>query len=146
MRVRVVASEDEFWSEVERLKGSADFFEDQGDAHGEVDGELQDALEAILIPLAGPWEQSDVWFHNQDFYGDGVRSLTFRAGNFPWQTVGHLQKLLVSESAKFCITVHFADSLDVSGQWVGSIGILEHDVVATPYVVEMLKEHVDVDI
>lgn len=145
MRVRVVASEITYWSEVKLLKGSSEFFEDQGDVHGEIDGELQEALEAILMPFTGPWEQSDIWFHNQDFYGDGVRSLTFRAGSFPWQTVGDLQKLLIGESAKFCISVQFADSLDVGGRWVGSLGILEHDIVATPYVVEMLKEHVNVE-
>lgn len=141
MHVRVVPSEDAYWSEVDGLKGSAEFFEDQGNAHGDIDGQLQQAIEDILVPLVGAWERSDAWFHNQDFYGDGVRSLTFRVGVFPWQAVDSLQKLLVGESARFCISVHFADTLDSNGQWVGSMGILQDEVVATPYVVEMLQRH-----
>jgi hypothetical protein len=144
MRVHTVSSEDEYWSEVDRLKGSFDFFLEQGDAHGEADGSLQDAIEEMLVPLVGPWESSDVWFHNQDFYGDGVRSLTFRVGDFPWQRVAALQELLVKDSAKFCISVHIADTLDGSGRWVGSMGILENVVVATPYVTETLQQHVAV--
>jgi hypothetical protein len=146
VRVRVVSSEDAYWSEVESLKGSFEFFADQGDAHGEIDGNLQDAIEGILVPLVGPWERSEVWFHNQDFYGDGVRSLTFRAGDFPWHAVVSLQRLLVDETSRFCISAHIADTLDVDGQWLGTIGILEHEVVATPYVAEILQRHVGIEI
>lgn len=118
-----------------------EFIELQGDAHGEIDGELQEAIESILIPLVGPWERSEVWFHNQDFYGDGVRGLTFRAGDFPWQAVDSLQTLLVNDASRFCISVHIADTLDVNGQWLGSMGILEKEVVATPYIFDMLLLH-----
>jgi hypothetical protein len=144
VRIQRVSSEDEYWSVVDRLKGSFEFFQDQGNAHGEIDGSLQEAMEEILVPLVGSWERSNVWFHSQDFYGDGVRSLTFRVGDFPWQTVVTLQKLLVNESARFCISLHFSDTLDLNGRWVGSMGILEHVVVATPYVAEMLQKHVGV--
>lgn len=140
-RVRGVSSEDAYWSEVQALKGSYEFFEKQGDAHGHIDGELQGAIESILVPLVGPWERSDVWFHNQDFYGDGVRGLTFRAGDFPWKAVDSLQKLLVNEAARFCISVHIADTLDTKGKWLGSVGILEQEVVATPYIFDMLLHH-----
>lgn len=145
MRVRVVSAEDAVWSEVEGSKGSCEFFADQGDAHGEIDGRLQDAIEGLLTPLVGPWEQSDVWFHNQDFYGDGVRCLTFRAGDFPWQSVALLQKLLVDECSRFCIVVHISDSLGPNGTWVGTMGILQDEVVATPYMAEMLQPHVSVE-
>lgn len=141
IRVRVVPSEDAYWSELQALKGSNEFFETQGDTHGEIDGELQESIESNLIPLVGPWERSDVWFHNQDFYGDGVRALTFRAGDFPWQAVDSLQKLLVNRAARFCISIHIADTLDATGKWLGSMGILEHEVVATPYTFEMLLHH-----
>ncbi|MBI2726644.1 MAG: hypothetical protein HYX42_10385 [Polaromonas sp.] len=137
-----MSSEDVYWSEMASLKGTHEFFADQGDAHGEIDGNLQEAIEGLLVPLVGPWESSDVWFHNQDFFGDGVRQLTFRAGEFPWQVVVPLQNLLVGEAARFCIFVHFADTLGLNGQWVGTMGILEYEVVATPYVAEMLNQHV----
>lgn len=141
IRVHVVPSEDAYWSEVQVLKGSYDFFETQGDAHGEIDGELQEAIESNLVPLVGPWEGSDVWFHNQNFYGDGVRAMTFRVGAFPWRAVDSLQELLVNRAARFCISIHIADTLDANSQWLGSMGILEHEVVATPYTFEMLLHH-----
>jgi hypothetical protein len=146
VRIRPVASEDEYWSEVGSLKGSSEFFESQGEDHGQIDGELQDAIEGILVPFVGPWERSDVWFHNQDFYGDGIRGLTFRAGDFPWTAVTALQKLLVAESSQFCISIAFAESLNAGGQWVGAMGILHNKVVATTYAIEMLQTHVGVEI
>lgn len=140
-----MSSDDECWAIVRNLKGSFEFFEEQGDDHAQIDGDLQDAIERILVPLVGPWERSDVWFHNQDFYGDGVRSLSFRAGDFPWSTVASLQNLLVDGADQFCISVAIADSLEVKGQWLGSLAILRDQMIATPYVLEMLKRHVGVE-
>jgi hypothetical protein len=146
LNTRCVSSEDEYWAEVQQLKGSSQFFEDeQGKSHGHIDGDLQDSIEGILVPLAGPWENSDVWFHNQDFYGDGIRSLTFRVGDFPWSAVVPLQKLLMGDAARFCVSVHIADSLETQGRWVGSIAIFQEYVVATTYAAEMLREHFGVE-
>ena len=144
MNVRMVLSEDEYWAEVQQLKGSPDFFDEQGEGHGDIDGDLQDAIESILVPLVGAWEQSDVWFHNQDYYGDGIRGLIFRAGDFPWSAVALLQKLLIGDAARFCISVRIFDTLDVRGQGVGSIAILQQQVIGTPYAVEMLRTHLGI--
>ncbi|MES2973238.1 MAG: hypothetical protein V4757_06495 [Pseudomonadota bacterium] len=138
-------SEDEYWAEVQQLKGTSEFFDEQGDAHGHIDGDLQDAIEAVLVPIVGPWEGSDVWFHNQDFYGNGIRSLSFRAGDFPWSAVIPLQKLLVGEAALFCISVLISDSLEIEGRWVGAMAILKEKIVATSYVVDLLRTHVGVE-
>lgn len=145
MNIQTVSSEDEYWAEIQQLKGSYEFFAEQGDTHGHIDGDLQDAIEGLLVPLVGPWERSDVWFHNQDFYGDGIRSLTFRAGDFPWLVVVPLQKLLVGDAARFCISVAIADTLELHGQWVGSIAILQHQIIGTPYAVEMLRARLGVE-
>jgi len=145
-RVRVVESEDEFWAAVAQLTGPSDVFEDQGDAHGAIDGSLQDAIEAILVPLVGPWERSETWFHNQDFYGDGVRALTFRIGEFPWKAIGPLQKLLDGEAAQFCITVQLCDTLVGAGaRTLGGFAILRNDLIATPSVLELLEAHNDLE-
>ena len=145
LNIRCVSSEDEYWAEAQRLKGSSEFFDEQGDSHGHIDGDLQELIEGILVALVGPWEMSDVWFHNQDFYGDGVRQLTFRAGDFPWSAVLPLQKLLVGDASCFCISIHIADSLEAQGRWLGSIAILEEHIVATPYPCEMLRSHLGVE-
>ncbi|WP_457279001.1 hypothetical protein [Polaromonas sp. P5_D5] len=146
INIRMVSSEGEYWAEVQRLKGSSEFFDGQGDDHGHVDGDLQDAIEGVLVPLVGPWERSDVWFHNQDYYGNGIRSLAFRAGDFPWSAVVPLQKLLMGDAARFCISVEISDNLDVRGKPVGAMAILQKQVVATSYVVEMLWAHAGVEI
>lgn len=145
VRVQVVSVEDEYWAAVRRLKGTYEFFEEQGDAHGDIDGDLQDAIEAVLVPLAGAWERSDAWFHNQDFYGDGIRALTFRAGDFPWPSVVPLQKLLVGDAARFCITVTLFETLELNGKWVSAVAILQDQLVATPQALEMLKKHFEVE-
>ncbi|CAN7440764.1 hypothetical protein [Polaromonas sp. LjRoot131] len=145
VRVQVVSAEDEYWTAVQRLKGTFEFFEEQGDAHGHIDGDLQDAIEAVLVPLAGSWERSDVWFHNQDFYGNGVRSLTFRAVDFPWLSVVSLQKLLVGDAARFCISVVLFDTLEVGSKWVSSVAILQDQLVVTPSALEMLRKHFGVE-
>lgn len=144
VRVLAVSSEEEYWAEVERIKGTYEFFDEQGDAHGHIDGELQDGIEGVLVPRVGPWERSDVWFHNQDFYGDGIRSLAFRVGDFPWSAVEALQKLLVGDAERFCISVVISDSLDMNGSRVGAVAILKDHVVATSYAVEMLRTHASV--
>jgi hypothetical protein len=145
-RVQVVPNRDAYWRRIERLKGSSDFFEEQGDSHGSIDADLQDAIEQILVPLVGPWYRSDVWFHNEDFYGNGVRSLTFRVGTFPWKTLGPLQALLVKDAARFCIAVDILDTLAVQGCWVGSVALLQTEVVATPYCAELLQAHGGIEI
>jgi len=139
--VHLASSEAEYWAEVQRLKGSSDFFDEQGDAHGHIDGDLQEALENVLVPLVGPWEGSDIWFHNQDFYGDGIRALSFRAGSFPWSAVTSLQKLLFGESARFCISVVLYETLEVGGRWIGAMAILQEQVIVTAYALEMLRMH-----
>ena len=144
--MQAAQSRDEFWAKVEHLKGSSEFFDKQGDAHGLIDSELQDAVEGVLVPYVGPWEDSDVWFHNQDFFGNGVRSLMFRAGDVPWSVVPSLQRCLVGEASRFCVCVDFFGFLGTDAEWIGSMGILQDQVVATPYVLKSLQVHVGVEI
>lgn len=135
----VVKSEDEYWSMVKQLSGPSEVFDAQGDAHGEIDLALTEAIEDVLVPVVGAWEQSDVWYHNMDFYGDGIRSLLFRSGDFPFQEIPKLQALLTGDAAAFCITVQICNRLlgeDI--ETVGALAITRCSVVITeslqPYV------------
>lgn len=142
MKVQAVSSEDEFWSAVRR---PADVFEEQGNEHGRIDGELQDAIEAVLVPLAGRWEESERWFHNQDFYGDGVRAISFRIGEFPWQSIQTLQGLLAGEAAEFAITIRLCDALyGEDAQTIGGLAILREKVIATSSILELLGTYIKV--
>ena len=125
---------------VKRLSGPAEVFDAQGDTHGEIDLALAESIEDVLVPIVGEWEQSEVWFHNVDFFGDGIRSLIFRSGDFPFQEIRKLQALLTGDAAGFCITVQICNRLfgeDV--ETVGALAITQGGVVVTaslqPYVV-----------
>lgn len=144
MKVQVVGSEDEFRSAIRR---PTEVFDEQGDEHGRIDGTLQDAIDEVLVPVAGPWEGSERWFHNQDFYGDGVRALIFRIGEFPWRSIESLQALLAGETAEFAITIQLCDALYGEGErTIGGLAILRDRLIATNSILELLGAHLDVEV
>jgi hypothetical protein len=96
---------------MEKLQTPRTTFEAQGETHGDIDLRLVNSIEDLLVPILGRWENSDVWFHQLDFYGDGVRSLTFRRAAFPYAQVKSLQQLLHGEHAPFCILCIATDTL-----------------------------------
>ena len=112
----VVSGQDEFFRRLERMKPDRSVFDAQGDAHGDIDMRLTSRIEALLRPLLGKWEGSNAWFHQMDYYGDGVRALTFRRDVFPRDLVPTLQAMLVGEHVAFTILCIVTDDLmDESG-------------------------------
>lgn len=101
--MEVVAGEEEFYRRLERLATPRAVFEAQGAEHSQIDMRLVDKIESLLVPLLGRWEQTDRWFHQMDYYGDGVRSLMFRRDVFPRNQLHKLQALLVGEHQPFTI-------------------------------------------
>ena len=145
MKVHLVDSENQYWALVKELSGPQSVFDAQGDAHGRIDDTLQEAIEGVLIPLSGPCEGSEIWFHTQDFFGDGIRSLIYRVDSFPNDAVVRLQPLLVDEAAAFCISVQLCDKLFGSNiLTVGGIAILQADVVATKSVCHLVQTYTGV--
>ena len=57
----------------------------------------------LLVAHLGRWETSEWWFHQGNFYGDGVRSLMVGRKGFPHVRIDPLQGLRRSEYAAFCI-------------------------------------------
>ena len=138
-QVHVAKDEPTLWELVGQLSAPSSVFDAQGDAHGHIDGLLQDKIEAVLVPIVGPWEGSESWFHNQDFYGNGVRSLLFSANAFPWSTVPALQACLADDAAQFCIAIRLCDQLSTAhGRTVGVLVILQHHIVVTQSVADLL--------
>ena len=107
----VVAGEHDFFRRFERLTADRSIFEAQGASHGEIDLRLTERIENLLVPLLGRWEQSSKWFHQMDYYGDGVRSLTFQRASFPRDQLTSLQALLVGEHQPFAILCIVTESL-----------------------------------
>ena len=79
--------------------------DDLGDSHGDIDMRLVDKVGTVLQPILGPegCSQNELWFHNMDYYGNGVRHLEFRPGKFPMSAIPSLQALLVGEHEPFSI-------------------------------------------
>lgn len=141
-QIHVVSTEAEYWSFVERFSGPRSVFEAQGEKHGEIDLHLAENIESLLVPLLGPWERSEKWFHNLDFYGDGVRSLLFRENDFPPQCIPQLQSLLCKDAAGFCIHIHICDKLSGDDiKTVGAVAIMRDRLVITKPLARTLTEH-----
>lgn len=107
----VVSGEHDFFRRLERMGTPRELFEAQGAEHSEIDLRLVEKIEGLLVPLLGQWEQTDRWFHQMDFYGDGVRSIMFRRDVFPKELVFALQALLVGEHEPFAIVCTVVDQL-----------------------------------
>jgi hypothetical protein len=139
-RLEPVDSLEAFSKLVEDSVNPYEVFDAQGDEHGHIDGELQDAIEEVLVPLIGPWENSDTWFHNQDFYGNGIRSLTFRSDVFPWSAVEALQKCLSGAARDFCIEIALYGDLEIDGKLEDAIAILQDRIIATRHAAGRLQK------
>jgi hypothetical protein len=109
--MEIAKHETDFFMRLETLQTPRSFFEAQSGAHGDIDLRLVQRIEDLLVPALGPWEQSDQWFHQIDYYGDGVRSLTFRRSVFPFAFIPALQGLLCGEHERFCILCIASDKL-----------------------------------
>lgn len=107
----VVSGMDPFLREFERMKANRSVFDAQGDEHGDIDMRLTSRIEEHLRPLLGKWEGSTNWFHQMDYYGDGVRALTFRRDIFPRHSVPSLQAMLAGEHSAFTILCIVTDDL-----------------------------------
>ena len=89
-------------------------FDAQGEAHGRIDMDLTSAVEGLLRPVLGPWEQSSTWFHQMDYHGDGVRMLMFRRDVFPREQLPALQALLAGPHEPFVILCIVRDDLSAA--------------------------------
>ncbi len=114
--MEIAAYDTDFHTRFERMLAPRSMFEAQGAAHGDIDLRLVQSIEDLLVPSLGRWETSSEWFHQLDFYGDGVRSLTFSRSTFPYGRVEQLQNLLHGEHAAFCILCIATDRLAGAGE------------------------------
>jgi len=121
---QIVLSESKFWSKFESECTDEAVFDAQGDEHSEIDMRLVDKIDSVLHPQIGDWESSDDWYHNLDYYGDGVRSLEFNWSAFSADFVEPLQALLSGEHEPFCILCKvFEDLQSDENTRIGSIAI-----------------------
>ncbi len=123
-KIEVVPTDGVFWKMLPGFRTPDAVFEAQGNEHGEIDLRLVERIESYLEPRLGQWEGSDTWWHQMDYYGDGIRSLMFKASAFQPRFVPALHAFLTGEHAQFCIVCQLYESLTQDGgSKLGSIGI-----------------------
>ena len=121
---RIVVSESHFWSRLESECTDETVFDAQGEEHSEIDMRLVDKIEEFLEPKIGDWESSDDWYHNLDYYGDGIRSLIFNRSVFNPGFIEPLQALLIGEHEPFCILCQIFEEMGSDDDTrIGSIAI-----------------------
>ena len=138
----MVATDKEFWKKLSGFCAPGAVFDAQGDGHGNIDLRLVEHIESYLTPILGAWEGSDIWWHQMDFYGDGIRSLTFRTSVFQPRFVVELHGLLKGEYSDFCIVCQIHESISGDEDTkLGSIAIRAEKIMASRPVVKFLAEH-----
>ena len=141
-QIEVVPTDKAFWKKLPSFRTPDSVFEAQGDEHGEIDLRLVESIEAYLEPILGPWEESEIWWHQMDFYGDGIRSLMVQTAAFQPRFVPALHALLKGEHAKFCIVCQLHESLaQDGGSKLGSIAICADRLMVNRAVAQFLAEH-----
>jgi hypothetical protein len=141
---RIVKMTDaEFWEALDGFTSPRQVFDAQGQAHADIDFRLVELIDGVVAPAIGDWERSQRWWHQMDFYGDGIRSLIFAAADFQPGFVPALQRLLVGEHADFCILCQVMPSLDArNGSRIGSIAIRSNGLLISYPLVEFLRGQV----
>ena len=141
-QIDVVSTDKAFWQKLPTFRTPDSVFEAQGDEHGEIDLRLVESIESYLEPILGQWEGSESWWHQMDFYGDGIRSLMFQTAAFRPRFVPALHALLKGEHAKFCIVCQLHASLTQDDDSkLGSIAICADKLMVNRAVAQFLAEH-----
>jgi hypothetical protein len=133
--------EDDFWARFSELVNSFDVEnEDSATAHEQCDRRLVKKIDLIVEPVLGPRGSDDeLWSENLDFFGDGVRQLSFRWADIPPFLLGQLQALLVGEHEPFCILIKFHTALKENGELVALLALFHNSTLATRGFYEALR-------
>ena len=141
-QIEVVRDDKDFWRKLPSFLTPDSVFDAQGDAHGDIDLRLVEKIESYLTPLLGKWSGSGVWWHQMDYYGDGIRSLMFRVRDFQPRFVVSLHGLLKDEHAEFCIVCQLHEEITDDGDSkLGSIAICAGRILVGRAVAQLLSEH-----
>lgn len=100
--------------------------------HGELDMELTTKIDDLYSAALGPWERPDAgWWHNMDFYGDGVRALRFLLKRFPSQSIAQVTPYLSGRHDGFSMLVWFWDREIEEGAPVGGLWLSARELMVT---------------
>ena len=141
-KTTVVSSLGDFQSQLRDRSISAKLKFDQlgAERHAALDMVLTSKIEDLYTPILGPWEPDDApWFHNMDFYGDGVRGLGFTWDRFPLSTLATLQEYLTGDHEGFSVLIWFnRDSARSDSEPFGALWMTSKEMLVTKEIVEKL--------
>ena len=141
--IRIVTKTDAvFWEKLEDFTPPRSVFDAQGEDHADIDMRLVEKLSSYLVPRIGPWEQSDRWFHNIDYYGDGIRSLDLCAQSFSPTYLQDFKDMLVGEHSDFTILCKiYADFSDWDSR-IGSVAVRGDQMLVSYPLVAYFNGHI----
>ncbi|HTU68351.1 MAG TPA: hypothetical protein VMF52_20580 [Steroidobacteraceae bacterium] len=115
-------------------------FESQDEKHhAELDMELTTKIDDLYRAVLGPWEGPEAdWWHNMDFYGDGVRALRFVLKRFPPDSIAKIAPLLTGKHDGFSMLVWFWEKQIEEGKPVGGLWLSARELIVTRSLVEPL--------
>jgi hypothetical protein len=137
----IVESEEDFWAALgERVHQFDVDTPTEGEAHEQIDGRLVARIDEVIRPVLGPHGyREELWFENLDFYGDGVRQLSFAWKDFPPYLMPQLQVLLAGEHELFCILCKFHTERMEKGELVGLLALFKSESVITRPLFDALR-------
>ena len=101
-----VIPNDQLWSEIDSFVAPSTIFDEQGEAHEEIDIRLIEKIDAYLVPLLGDYEKTESWFHSMLCNGDGIRAISLNQGSLSNEVILNLQAMLLGESVAFTILLN----------------------------------------
>ena len=127
----VTKTEAAFWERLGSFIPSRSVFDAHGEDHGDIDLRLVEKLDGYLVPKIGQWEESEVWFHNIDYYGDGIRSLDLSAHSFSPSYLQDFQDMLVGEHSDFTIICKICTDFSDAGARIGSLAVRSSEILVS---------------
>ncbi|MEL7536030.1 MAG: hypothetical protein AAFZ58_06215 [Pseudomonadota bacterium] len=122
---------DQFWLELERLDHSV--FDAIDDDYG-VDIDLMLAVSDCLEPHLGDADESTGWWQNDQYYGNGIRSLSINEPDFDPRYLNALQALLKGRFAPRIIVVHMYEDIyadDCPDEPKGAVALFSDSTLIT---------------
>jgi hypothetical protein len=107
--------------------------------HAELDMELTTKIDDLYSAALGSWEGPDAdWWHNMDFYGDGVRALRFVLKRFPPHSIALITPYLSGRHDGFSMLAWFWDQEIEEGAPVGGLWLSARELMVTRSLVSPL--------
>jgi hypothetical protein len=129
----IAISDAEFWAVFYKNVCQFDLStKDLQTAHERCDFRLIEKIHLVIEPVLGPEGfRTEAWFENDDYFGDGVRSLEFDMPRFEPSLIEPLHRSLAGEHERFCILAKFYRFSDAATEPLGALALSRRRIIVT---------------